>query len=305
MPESAAPATGRRPTTAWFDGILTGPIGDVAALRAAVDALNRGGVVSATLDLDGGRFSLLFDDALFAPERLDAATSRDLAANLQRVADAAAPHASVESTLRCTLVRADDVTETLFVVQGRKVQGLSCTRPRRSEDDARAAPPPSPLGTSNVSRGHVVAIGVGFLLLFVLFAWKSGYVDRLFAPSGDGLPVTLGDFDGVVKATVESKWGDFEVKLVRGPRWPTTVEEGTRLVAEATTPAARAAMQVVTNGGDVYVRLENGHDEVLEAVKVELRPLVARSDGEAKATLHGRIVAARVRLDLDQGPPPK
>ena len=57
----------------------------------------------------------------------------------------------------------------------------------------------------------------------------------------------------------------------------------------------------MVDGGRLYVRLEDEDDRVLQAVAVDLRPLLSRADGLVEARLRGRIKAHHLRLGLDSG----
>src|ERR1700733_4318395 len=102
MADEPPPLDSGAPRFAWFDGIVEGRLGDASAVRAAAERTNRAGLGRMDVGVDGGRFSLLMDDATVPAARMTDENRRALAVALNEIA--AAAEGPVESTLRCTEV---------------------------------------------------------------------------------------------------------------------------------------------------------------------------------------------------------
>jgi hypothetical protein len=299
MPDDAPPPLDPgAPRFAWFDGIVEGRLGDAAAVRAAAARSNSTGFGRMDVGVDGGRFSVLMDDTTVLAPKMTDENRRALADALTAIAGAA--NGPVESTLRCTEVFANEVRETLFLPEGGTIRPLTRTRPVTDADNFRnpeaVAPPPPSMG-----RGRLAMVLAALLVAFGVAAWASGWVDRLFSARSDGLLIDTGPFGDLVAVTAESSWGDYKITLRRGAGYPVTNERLAELRAKATTPADRAALDAVSSGGEVWLRLENAGGKGLAVSATDLRPLVASADRSVEATLPGRIAAARIRLSIEAG----
>ena len=286
------------PRFAWFDGIVEGRLGDAAVMRDAAARANASGFGRMDVGVDGGRFSVLMDDATVPASRMNDENRRLFAAALTEIAGASA--GPVESTLRCTEVFRDEVRETLFLPDQGAIRALTRTRPvgpadlRRSPD--APAPPPS------MGRGRLAIVAALLLVVFGLVAWMSGWVYRLLAAKSEALVVDTGPFADYVDVSVEQSWGDYKITLRRGKGFPVESGRLAELRAKAATPADRAAVDIVAQGGRLWLRLLDPQGRSLAASSAELRPLVTDADRTVEVELPGRITAARVRLDLDAGP---
>ena len=285
----------------WFDGILDGRRGDDAALRAALAQVHAAGLLRLALTEDGGRFTLLADDTPQPGSRWAPAAADQL---LHALAELVAPGGGatrVESTLRLTEVHGAAVRETLFAVRGGQLVPLTRERPVTDADRTRtpegAAPPPAPPGT----RRKALLLGGLLLVAFAGVAWQSGYIGLLLAPRADTLAVDPGPFGDLLRTELGSSLGRYQITLTRGTSFPSDQTQLEALLRRSTALTDRAAVQAVGNGDVVWVRLERADGAVLEATRVELRPLLGAADGRAEALLPGRLGAARVHLALDAG----
>jgi hypothetical protein len=295
--ETQSAASPEGPQFAWFDGIVEGRLGDAAAVRDAAARANVAGFGRMDVGVDGGRFSVLMDDATVPASRMNEENRRRFAAALTEIA--AASVGPVESTLRCTEVFRDEVRETLFLPESGAIRALTRTRPVAPGDLYRSpdAPPPPP----SMGRGRLAVVAAALLVAFGLVAWGSGWVDRVLSAKSDALVVDTGPFADYVDVAVGKSWGDYKVTLRRGKGFPVENARLDELRAKAATPADRAAVDVVAQGGQMWVRLLDAGGRSLAASQAELRPLLADADRVVEVELPGRITAARVRLDLDAG----
>jgi hypothetical protein len=299
MPDDAPPPlTSGDPRFAWFDGIVEGRLGDAAAVRDAVARANRAGYVRMNVGVDGGRFSVLMDDATIPASRMTDANRGALANALHEIATASA--GPIESTLRCTEVFRDEVRETVFLPDAGGIRAVTRTRPV-ADADLHRNPEVAPPTSASMGRGRLAIVGVLLLVAFGLAAWTSGWVDRLLSAKAEAIVIEAGPFAGFVQVESEKAWGDYRVTLRRGAAFPVSNEAVAAARAKASTPAERAAVEIVANGGELWIRLEDAAGHVLHAERAELRPLVAGAEREVEARLPGRITAARVRLDVDAG----
>jgi len=277
-----------------FGGILEWRGGDAEELQRIVARINRLGLARAELDADGGRTSLLFDDAPVPGARVTPDILDRLVDALQDLVDASDDPSSAESTLHCSAIHPGEVVETLIGVENGRVHPVSRIRPRLVEETAHA-----PVQT--IAWRKVVPLGALLLLGFGLLAWQSGYLDRVFSAAPAQLTIDNGPFGNRILVTIDRTWGNYEVTLRRGAAYPATVEAVTADKQKATGIAGRAAVDILAAGGTVYVHILDSDGNLMESVGVELRALVESEKGTAVAKIHGRIGAARVRLALSEG----
>lgn len=290
------------PLAAFVEGLLDGRVADAAALQAATRELSSAGGGPFRCDVQGGRFSLLPVDTTLPPGFDDAAQERFLAA-LHRVVASSVP-GSVEGNLRCRLVFADEVTETLFVVRGDRIEPLSRRRPRTPDDAVPAMPaaPPTPFG---LRRRELAWIAPLLLLAGAAAAWQGGWIDRVLAARAEGLQRDAGPFSTMLAFDVERSWGNYHVTLRRGADYPTTpqaVEDRRRGAADH---AASTATSIVGDGRELYVQVVDGAGHVLAETRVDVRPLLTAADAVVTTTLPGRIGAAAMRLSITAAPRPQ
>lgn len=292
----------------WFDGILEGPRGAYdQRLQQHCRALNDGGLVQLHLEMESGRFSLLADDEVRVGAGPDDPRAESFVRHLSTlVKEVLDEGGAIESTLRCTVVDGDQVQETLFAVRQMRLQPLTRERPVTADDRARFThlePEPAlilPVG------GKVLAV-VALLLLLAggLVAWQSGMFYRAFAVEAVELSEDLGDFNGLLTIEVKDDWGSYSIKLTRGERYPANAAEVDALVNAATTTAQRAAINVVADGGTLWLRVQDEHGKVLTARPMSLRNLLTQEDGKVEERVPGHRHAHQLRLALDDGAPAK
>lgn len=288
-----APPTGA-PQRLSIEGILDGRITDASMLRAAVDALGQCGAGPFRVDLDGGRFSLIAEQPEHSGEGFDQAAQTLFLEHLQQVVDAADP-GSVETNLRCKLVYPDQVAETLFSVRDGTVEPLTRRRPRSSRD-AVPTLPSAPVG--GMSRKQLLILAPLVLVGGLLIAWQSGWLDRAFAASAEAITADAGPFGDMIDVTVERSWGNYIVTLKRGEAYPTTPASLAERRDAAESIADRAAVDLVGNGGELFVHLRNENGDVLHQARTELRALLADADGSVTARLSGHPGAHELVLSL-------
>lgn len=286
----------------WFDGILEGSRpSDDGALHDAVRRLRESGFGRGDVKIDGGRFTLLLDDETRPGADVGDAQREAFVAALQRFVDALPEGGSLESTLRCTEVFAGGTRESLFAATGSEMRVAARIRPHTSQDlerdpAERAIEPPVAL-----SRRALLTVGLLFLIAIGLWAWQSGYLDRLFGTSAESLTYEIGPFDGLLSMSVTSSWGKYVVEIERAGGYPATPADVQRLLNEAPDLEARSAVNAVADGGKVWVRLESEDGEVLASEPVELRSLVSDPEKVETVKLDGQIGAKILRLAIDSG----
>lgn len=292
------------PLWVTMDGIVEGRIGDFAALNSAVLALNRLGICSFELDRDGGKFSVMPENDRKPGSGFDGERQHELLLQLGKLA--AGANGPLESTLRCTMVYADECAETVFrpalpPPEGPGIEPLTRVRPSRADDvppEAAPAPPWAQL----LKRREVLVVLPLLLLAFGLTAWRTGLVDRLLAANAQGMAVENADFGDLLDVAVENEWGNYKVTISRGPGHPTTAAAWDDRVAAATTEAQRLHAIVVREGQDLYVQVRDEKGRVLAEESGSMRVLVTDPDGSEIVRLPGQMTAARVVLSLTEHP---
>jgi len=277
-----------------FGGILEWRGGNTQDLQQIVARINRLGLAHAELDADGGRHSLLFDDRPVPGKQATSGALDRLVDGLQELIDASDDPHSAESTLHCSAIHPGEVVETLIGIENGSVHPVSRIRPRLIEETAHA-----PIRT--VAWRKVLPLGAALLLVFGLYAWKSGYLDRVFSAAPAQLEIDNGPFGDRLLVTIDRKWGNYEVTLRRGSAYPDTVEAMATDKASAKSIAEGAAIGIIADGGVVHVHLLDSRGKLLDSGTVELRALLEKSKGTAVAKFEGRIGAAQVRLALSEG----
>lgn len=291
------------PLGAFIEGILDGRVGDGAKLAEAVRVLGQAGAGPFRLDVQGGRFSLLPVETQIASAAFDDAAQTAFLHALHGVLAAAAP-GTVEANLRCRLVYAQEVAETLFVIRGAAVEPLTRRRPRRPEDDAGllATTLPQPLG---LRRRELLVLAPVLLVLGLLVAWQTGWIDRVLAARAEGLTREAGPFGAMLDVQVERTWGNYRVRLRRGADYPATPADVAQKKAAAADHTHASACDIVGDGRDLFVQLLDGDHKVLAEERADLRPLLASAEAEVVTKLPGRIGARTVRLSIHQAPRPQ
>ena len=289
---------------AWFDGVLTGVRDGSDLPQCSAEAVRAAGVGLPSVEIDGGRFSLLLDATPFDPRRAVPSFPSEVEAALRALVVSSPNPASVSSTVRCTEVFADVVRETAFLTQGGALHRLERVRPADDVDRRRFVPGAEPLpfaAAASLGRRRLLAIGVLSAALFTAVVWQGGLVDRLFAPEVAAMTLDTGPFGGAVVVSAESSFGRYEVKIRRGAAYPRTAEDAAALTLAAGSPAARAAAATVIEGGAIFVRLESEDGKTLRSATVSLRALLVGDDGVVEASIPARLGAKRLTLAMDAG----
>lgn len=290
------------PLAAFVEGLLDGRVADAGALQQAIANLQHAGAGPFRAEVLGGRFSLLPAATQVTGAPFDQAAQARFLQALQGVAAAAAP-GSVETNLRCRLVYADVVAETLFVVRNGSIEPLTRVRPRTA-DDGLGVPrvPTVPFG---LRRRELLFAAPVLLLAGGLVAWQSGWIDRVLSARADQLRTDAGTFGAMLQLRVEPAWGNYRVTITRGPEYPATTSALAARRDGTEDLVARAAIAAVGDGGAMFVQLLDPDDKVLAEQRTELRPLLTAADGTIEVKLPGAMQAASVRLSLSKVLEPK
>lgn len=281
------------PLAAFVEGILDGRVADAARLRKAAERLGQAGAGPFRCDIQGGRFSLLPVDTAIPPGFDATAQARFLAA-LQGLLDGAHP-GSIESNLRCRLLYADEVVETLFVARGAAIEPLSRRRPRTAGDFVPSIPDNAPLPLG-LRRREMLWLLPLLLLAGLGLAWQAGWIDRVLAARAESLRHDPGPFQTMLAIDVARSWGNYEVTLRRAGGYPATQAALDERRAAAASPEERLAISIVGDGRELYVQLLTADGQVLAETRADLRALLAAPSASIAARLPGRIGAAAVRL---------
>ncbi|MCB9877444.1 MAG: hypothetical protein H6835_07585 [Planctomycetes bacterium] len=303
MPQPSTPPPTGAPQQLVVEGILDGRVADAAALRATVHLLSAAGAGRFRLEVTGGRFNVLPEDTQVPGAAFDEDAQATFLQTLQKVVDAAAP-GSVETTLRCKMVYADQVAETLFVLQAGQLEPLTRRRPR-SVGDAPPLPHDEPAAEMQVRRRELMWVAPVLLLLGAFIAWQTGWIDRVLAARADAIACETGPFGDMLAVAASREWGNYVVTLQRGPGYPETPEALARRRDASQDLTSRAATELVGDGGELFVQLLDAQGEVLAERRTDLRALLAAADGKREVTLPGRIAAHTLRLGLASGKAPK
>lgn len=298
------------PRYGWFGGVLEGRVGDPTALRKAFEELDRSTAVPCDLDVDGGRFSLLFAEATVDGASLTVERQDQLLEGLGRVLAQSADPAAAESTLRGSLVFGGEVVETLFAVRDGRLDPVSRKRPLSQRDpsggDARAGS----LGGldapfRDVARGRGIMVLALVLVGGSLAAWRSGYVslayDAITAPAADEVEVSTGVFAETLSLELDRRFTDYVCEIDRGALYPATPEDANALMDGAATTGERAAMSAVADGETIWVRVVDDEGLTLSAERIELRALLAEDEGPIETRVRARAGGVRVELALSRG----
>lgn len=300
-PPPLDPPTGA-PLAAFVEGLLDGRVADAVALRQAIANLQHAGAGSFRAEVLGGRFSLLPAQTQVTGAPFDEAAQARFLQALQGVAAAAAP-GSVETNLRCRLVYAELVAETLFVVRDGTFEPLTRVRPRTADD--RVGVPGAAAVPFGLRRRELLLAAPLLLLTGGLVAWQSGWIDRVLSARADQLRTDAGPFGAMLVLRVEPAWGNYRVTVARGPEYPATTSALAARRDGTEDLVARAAIAAVGDGGAIFVQLLGPDDKVLAEQRTELRPLLTAADGTIEAKLPGAMRATAVRLSLSKAPEPK
>lgn len=291
------------PLAAFLEGMLDGRIADAPRLHAAVSALQKAGAGAFRSEMHGGRFSLLPAATQLPAGAFDEAAQARFVAALHELVAAAAPN-SIETNLRCKLVYAEQVAETLFVARGDRIEPMTRLRARTAADGT-GVPTVAAAVPFGLRRREVLFAAPLLLLAGSLVAWRSGWIDRILAARAEALRIDTGPFADLLQVATRRAWGDYRVELRRGAGYPAdAVALGARRDG-AKDLVTRAAIASVGDGGEVFVQLVDAQDVVLAEARAELRPLLTTADAVVEARLPGHRTAAALRLSLTKAPEPK
>lgn len=287
------------PQALHVEGILDGRVLDEGTLRQAVTELGLCGAGSFRVDISGGRFTVLPVDTEVAASAFDAAAQSNFLDRLQAIADAAQP-SSIETNLRCKLIYTDDVAETLFVVRGHVLEPVTRRRPITAQD---VPPLPGAGGKApgGLSRREVLWLAPVLLVAGLIFAWQSGWMQRVMAVRAEEVQTDNGPFGDMLTVELTRSWGNYYATLTRGDGYPDTPEALVARRDASEDLTTRAACELVGNGGELFVQLRQEDGKVLFETRSELRPLLADKDGSVEVKLPGHMSAHHLSLSLSSG----
>ncbi len=292
---------------AWFGGILEGPVGPSESLRKAVAQIQALGFVRADLELERGRFSLMFDQTPIAGSRMDSEKSRRLVELLQDVVQESPKPEHIESTLHGSEVYSDQVVETLFAVRSGELECVSSQRAVNQGDLQRvqgASGDPPSLSLPRMSKPMLALCFGLFLLVGGLLTWRSGLWSQISAAQADSLRVETGSFGQLLQVEVDGSWGQYRIAISRGADYPSDPAAVTALESSATTTAQTAAIQCVSGGRNIFLQLLDKEGKVLDAKPMELAGLLEKTE-PLKVELLGHRRANLLRLSINSGLPKK
>jgi hypothetical protein len=292
------------PLAIEIDGILEGRIHTSEQILVLVRALDQCGIGSFQCDLNGGRFSLLPRETRIPGLAFSEAMQARFLDSLTNLI-AIAVQGSVESTLRCRLVYAGQVAETLFVVRGSVLEPI--TRIRVRLPDEFAANPaggskPLPFG---LLRRELFILSPVLGILGLLTAWRVGLIDQLLAARAEQIEVDTGPFGKVLEMRFVRSWGSYEVEILRGVDFPKSPSAQEPKPADERSVAVRAACEAAASGGYGFLLMRNSSGKTVIAVRFEMRPLLVDANAVVKQTLPGRMDAAKIALSLTAEEPAK
>lgn len=301
------------PRYAWFAGVLEGRVRDANGLRSALSRLKALDIVPCDLEINGGRFSFMFDEAPVRGDKLSVERQDDLVESLQRFVEASADATGVESTLRGSLVYAESVVETLFAVKAGTIEPVSRKRALDTRDRELApddaAGDGAWAGLDAPFRGKSLRGGLMLLALLLLggslLAWQSGYFgllrDSFFAEGTDEAAIETGLFKDTLTLTAERKLASYRCEIRRGANYPETPADIEALVAAAATTGERAAMNAVADGKTIWLRVVDKDGVTLAATRVNLSALLTEPNGVLQSKIRARAGTVRVELALNAG----
>ena len=286
------------PKALTVDGILDGRVSDSAALREAARRLCGCGAGDYRLEITGGRFNLLPSETYVDPTNFDEAAQSNFLDSLQAIVDASKP-SSVETTLRCKLVYEGDVVETMFVVRDHVVEPISRRRSKSAQDfsDIPGLPEDATLG---MRRKELFLVAPLLLIVGVIYAWQSGYIDRVLAARAETLETDTGPFDDMIQVDVQRSWGTYKVTLTRGAGYPATPAALRARKDASQTLTAQAACRVIGDGDEVFVHLLSEQGQVLAQSSASLRDLLTDPENAAAVSIDGHRSGAVMRLALSK-----
>jgi len=298
-PDDSSGTLALAPRFGRMDGIVDGRVGDVAAAQAAVRKANESGYARLSLEVDGGRFSILPDAARIPAGQM---TDARRAAFFEGLRDfVAACDGPAESTLRCTEVFDLFVRETLFLTDPGERGLRAWTRERPVTAQDHSLNPGDRVIRRALPKRLMVMLVALVLVATGLLAWTGGWIDRVFSADAANVRTDTSVFGDLLSLEVNGSWGDYVVSLRRGRSYPLTLDDIERLRQTAGQPARRMAVDAVSGGDPIWLRLEDKDGRGLAASRIDLRSLVESQNDAVSVRLSGRREAARIRLALSAG----
>lgn len=287
------------PQSLQVEGILDGRVLDEATLRQAVNELGLCGAGSFRVDISGGRFTVLPVDTQVSAAAFDAAAQTNFLDRLQAVADAAQP-SSIETNLRCKLIYADDVAETLFIVRGHNIEPVTRRRPKAAQD-VPLLPGAGVKAPGGLSRRELLWLAPVLLIAGLIFAWQSGWMQRVMAARAEAVTTDSGPFGDMLTVELKRSWGNYYATLTRGDGYPDTPDALVARRDASEDLTTRAACELVGNGGELFVQLRQEDGKLLFETRSELRLLLTDTDGSVEVKLPGHMSADHLTLALSSG----
>ncbi len=282
------------PIVVEWNGILEGRADDPGAVMAAVDALSACSAAKFACEITGSRFSMLPRATNVPGAGFDEDAQSKFFAALERLVQTAQP-GSIESTLRAKMVYATQVAETLFAMQRGAPAPVTRIRPRL-EGECAAVEDGSPRAL--LRRREALWIAPMLVVLAGVLVWRNGLLDRILAARAETLAVETGPFGETIALSVTRSFGNYEVEIRRGERYPKDPSELTALRERASSLVDRAAVDAVGDGGVAWVLVCNRDGNVRSASRFDLRALLADPANKTVVKAHGAIDATTVRLSL-------
>lgn len=247
--------------TITLDGLVEGRLGEdeaAARLREWVEFVGQLGL-RFNLDVNGGQFSMLPDDAPKSTANLGDVPERSIADALEQLVTAlpedVRPH--VFSTLRSAEYRPGEEVQSIY---GIGVDGKVDVQ--RRVVDAQTVAPPEPIDLKTKIRmglsGLVVALAIlGIASFFVDFGDLWGQTMETITPmSPDEMNIEMTALEGLIAMEKEVSVTNsrrLKMTIVRGPGFPADRAALEAMIAAETDASKRLAMEALLRG---YVRVE-------------------------------------------------
>ena len=283
----------------WFDGILEGPVGDRERLRACTNSLGALGIVKSSLEIEGGKFSLLLDDQSRKIAGISDGDRRSLMDFLQEIVDSSPDPSRVESTLRCTEIHSGTANETLFAVNQGQFEKVSRSRSTNSDDLRRKPRPTSVIGQEFESpKSKRILVVAAVVIAAILVLWQSGIVDQMLAPEASAIAINQGPFGDVLDLDLTKKLGVYELTVSRGNDYPATMGEIKNRINNAADLRSAAMLGAIARGEVVFVQMADADGELLFEKGIGLKALLLEPDAKIRVPIPGRRKASGLFLAL-------
>jgi hypothetical protein len=240
-----------------LDGLLKGPLPALPAAEARMRewvVFARSGGLNFSLNVEGGAFDLMPDEAAVPAERVGVRPHETAAETLGQFIGLFLPaqRAALSCSLRSIEYRHGCEVQAVYLIapDGR-------VDPRSRTVDADTSPPPAP-SLERRRKVRLALIGLAAAAAILAIAWPLG-LNRVaadlwadFAPLAPGeMAIDAAAFDGFFTAEVKSVARgnrSVEVVLHRGPRYPMTAGDIDKLYAAAASVPQRLAVDTLARG---------------------------------------------------------